>query len=226
MSSFDPSSTQESLNPYAAPLADLGAVETERAGDDSEAEIVRRLYLGHEAAVKSVGSLHYFGAFLGAMGVMGVAVVMTYSVQRDPQLPTFAVLAVYGGMTVVNFGLGYGLRHLQSWARWTETAFLLLGVLSMVAVMIGLYFTGHGGLVVTYLFVLLIYFYVLYLLLSPKGTMVFSPGYSAIIEKTPHVKYKTSRIVRIAVAIFLGLIVLGVILGVIGTIFGDVKVKS
>lgn len=37
--------------------------------------------------------------------------------------------------------------------------------------------------------------YVLYLLRSRKGAVVFSPEYRAVIEKTPHVRYKQSRLV-------------------------------
>ncbi len=63
---------------------------------------------------------------------------------------------------------------------------------------------------------MLIYTYVLYLLLSSKGTMVFSPGYQAIIPQTPHVKYKTSWIVKLAVTIFFVIFGLAIILAVIG----------
>ena len=53
----------------------------------------------------------------------------------------------------------------------------------------------------------LIGFYMLYLLLSKKGTMVFSPEYKEIIAQTPHMKYKTSPVVWIA----LGLIVAAIV---------------
>jgi len=45
--------------------------------------------------------------------------------------------------------------------------------------------------------------YILYMMVSAKGSMVFSPEYKAIILKTPHVKYKTSLIVKIFLAILL-----------------------
>ena len=53
----------------------------------------------------------------------------------------------------------------------------------------------------------LIGFYMLYLLLSKKGTMVFSPEYKEIIAQTPHMKYKTSPVVWIALGLIVAVIV-------------------
>jgi len=52
--------------------------------------------------------------------------------------------------------------------------------------------------------------YILYLFLSKKGRTVFSPQYKDVIAATPHVKYRTSIIVWIFLALVLGLIVLGI----------------
>jgi hypothetical protein len=40
--------------------------------------------------------------------------------------------------------------------------------------------------------------YILYLLLSPKGAVVFSRPTREIIARTPHVKYRTSPILKVA----------------------------
>jgi hypothetical protein len=127
-----------------------------------------------------------------------------------------ALVIAYCLMTALNYALGYGLRHLLTWARWTETAFLLIGTLASVVGMIALFVTGQPELSVAYIFGLLLYSYLLYLLLSAKGAMVFSPGYKEIIEKTPHIKYKTSLIVKIAIGLFVAVVALAVI----GAIFG------
>jgi hypothetical protein len=219
MSSFDPpSSSQEPLNPYAAPLSDVGGPSAElEVVDDSSAETIRRLYLGHEAGIKSIGSLHYLGAFFSLLVVLATIVILVNSAQGDMRTQgALVVLFVYGLVTALNYALGYGLRHLLTWARWTEAVFLLLGTLVTLVGMIGLFAIGRSELAVGYIFVLLIYSYILYLLLSAKGTMVFSPGYKEIIEKTPHIKYKTSVIVKIAIGFFVTVVMLGVIAAIVG----------
>ena len=45
--------------------------------------------------------------------------------------------------------------------------------------------------------------YILYLLFSKKGERVFSADYQAIVDATPHIKYKTSIIVWIFLVLLL-----------------------
>jgi hypothetical protein len=56
--------------------------------------------------------------------------------------------------------------------------------------------------------------YLLYLLWSEKGNVVFSPRYQRVMQATPHIKYKTSIIVWI----FLGLLGLVVLVGIIAMV--------
>ena len=56
-----------------------------------------------------------------------------------------------------------------------------------------------GGALIPGLF----YGYFLYLVASSKGAVVFSRGYKDVLRKTPHIKYKTSIIVKIFVVILL-----------------------
>ena len=58
--------------------------------------------------------------------------------------------------------------------------------------------------------------YVLYLLLSKKGRTIFTPAYLDVIAATPHVKYRTSIIVWI----FLALIVVVMLAAVLVPMFG------
>jgi uncharacterized membrane protein (DUF485 family) len=53
--------------------------------------------------------------------------------------------------------------------------------------------------------------FALYLLLSSKGEMVYSPQYKEIVQATPHIRYKTSVIVWILLFILVGLIAFGII---------------
>ena len=58
--------------------------------------------------------------------------------------------------------------------------------------------------------------YILYLFLSKKGRTIFSPEYQDVIAATPHVKYRTSIIVWI----FLALVVLLLAVAVLAPMFG------
>jgi hypothetical protein len=60
--------------------------------------------------------------------------------------------------------------------------------------------------------------FILYLLLSQKGAMVFSPEYAAIVARTSHVKYRTGLLVRIVVVTFVVVIVLMMLAAVIAMI--------
>jgi hypothetical protein len=53
--------------------------------------------------------------------------------------------------------------------------------------------------------------YLLYLLLSAKGEMVFSSAYKEVMQATPHIRYRTSIIVWIFLFLLIGVILLGII---------------
>ena len=92
-----------------------------------------------------------------------------------------------------------GLRQLRSWAR------IVSGVLSGIGLLgfpLGTLLNG----------------YILYLLFSKKGTMVFSDEYKRVIELTPGIKYRTS----IVVWIFLGLLLVLLGVAVFGLLIGRV----
>jgi hypothetical protein len=123
--------------------------------------------------------------------------------------------------------LGIGLTRLQSWARWTDVVLLLISLLFLLlAAGVGVLASlmnpnAAGGIVivgVVYGFFGLIMGYMLYLLLSKKGSMVFSPEYKLIIERTPHLRYKTSWLFRIVLIIFVALITIFVALNTFGVI--------
>ena len=73
-------------------------------------------------------------------------------------------------------------------------SFRVLAVLGLIQIPIGTIING----------------YVLYLMFSDKGKVVFSPEYQEIREATPEVKYKTSMIVWVFLAILV--VLLGVAL--------------
>jgi hypothetical protein len=68
---------------------------------------------------------------------------------------------------------GWGLRKLTPWGRVVG---IVIGVIGLAAIPIGT----------------ILSIYILYLLLSKKSKMVFSPAYKEVMAATPKVKYKTS----------------------------------
>ncbi len=179
----------EATNPYAVPV-------TQPAGNlgGSDPESIRKYYISHEASVKSIGTLYMLGAFFGGLAtIIYVLAFIGAMTSNDPQqqaiMPLMFVLTlVMGAISVTQAFTSVGLWRLRPWARITAT----------VLAAIGLLFFPLGTIINGYF---------IWLLQSQKGGVVFSPAYQAIIQQTPHVKYRTSIIVWI----ILGLLVLFVV---------------
>jgi len=186
-------------NPYAAPQVESFAAAAPIV--DTDAERIRKLYLNHEASVQSIGLLYYIGGGLMVLGMFSGAV---FVMQRGGLGVSVVVLLLYGGLAAISFVLGRGLRTLH---RYVRIPVVILSCLNVLLALLGL--IGGGSLFA--LIVLAINAYILYLLLSPKGGMVFSAQYAEIRHQTPHIKYRTSIIVRIAAVILLSFLGLGVI---------------
>jgi len=207
-------------NPYAAPAADLTAAPVRPPDEIAEAEAIRRRYLGHEASVKSVGSLYYLGAFFGIIGTVAL-VALALNASRVPNVNPNGPALMWGMagfyllMTALNFVLGRGISRLRPWARWTVIVFSALGLL---------YILGVGGYLMTQTNVIAgaipmvigggITGYILYLMASAKGAMVFSPDYKAIIALTPHIKYKSSLIVKVFLVLVVVIVIIAIVAGV------------
>lgn len=179
-----------SANPYAPPLGSAAAVAPEPSG----AAVIRRQYLNHEAAVKSVGVLYYIGAvFILALGGMALYAALTMDV---PELADRAfqigVSFAYLMLGTVQAATGYGLRRLQRWSRPIAIVFSILG---LFAFPLGTIISG----------------YILYLLLSHKGGIVFSDHYHQVIARTPEIKYKSSFLVLLLLAILITLAIVSII---------------
>jgi hypothetical protein len=215
--------SEPELNPYAPPTAPLGPDLVASTDGLAEAEAVRRKYLSHEASVKSVGSLHYLSAVFTVLGI----VVMIMSLSSGQQFNgagrgESAVIGfgLYAALTAFHVALGMGLTGLKTWARWVEVVLVSLTLLAFVVAASGaLYLSSRGGgmlatMAIVYGFVALIPAYILYLLVSEKGTVVFSPAYRVVIDRTPHIKYKTSCLVWG----FLLLVVVFIVIAVVGAL--------
>tara|TARA_R110002073_G_scaffold315027_1_gene487456 strand:- start:1340 stop:1984 length:645 start_codon:yes stop_codon:yes gene_type:complete len=183
-------------NPYV-PTAHIGPVQSV-IGDDVES--VRRYYLSHEASVKSIGILYMLGAiFMVPAGFfLMLALLIPSEEALAPRIAAGAVGFAYFSLGLLQGFTAVGLRRLRPWARIVAIVFSVIGLL---AIPLGTIISA----------------FILYLLLSEKGKMVFSPGYEQVVAQTPHIKYKTSIIVWIFLGLLIALITFGVIVAVIGS---------
>jgi len=204
---------RDEFNPYAAPVAAFGPAPTDVA-DASGAEAIRRAHIKHEASVKAIGLLNYFGAFILISAsifliLMAVGAVPAPNARAGQGPAVFTpMVGLLGGLALA-FGLlavaiGRGLRHLQPWARWTEVVMMGLQTAG------NLYRLNPIGLVIS--------IYILWLLASSKGATVFSPGYKEVIALTPHIKYQTSLLVKIFAGILIAVLGLAVIGGIVAAL--------
>jgi hypothetical protein len=214
------------FDPYAAPKASLDRVAEGAGSEDlARAEAIRRAHLTHEASVQSIGSLHYISVIFGVLGFVLIlfgALSMNAQVAGGVQGAQLVGTLVYLlAVTALNLAMAIGLTRLKPWARWTEVVLTCLSIIYLLVVMVGVSRApaaagpGLGFFLGTFLAMMIIPGYILYLLLSPKASTVFSSGYREIIERTPHIKYKTSWLVKGCLILFLLLIVFAVLVALL-----------
>src|SRR5262249_25305566 len=139
--------------------------------------------------------LHYLMAAFSLLAIVGF-VTATWRMREEARDEVIGFAAIGGlfylGVFALHTALGVGLRGLRPWARWVEGAVSgLVLALPSVTIVVSVFF-GVVAVGVTYLVSALIVGYVLYLMLSAKGAVVFSPEYRDVIARTPHVKYRSS----------------------------------
>lgn len=173
-------------NPYAPPAARVD----DPGGANSEAEAIRREHIGHEASVKSVGILYYLA---GVLLMLAGFFSLFAPPKPDDGPPVLVMAAVFFVLGVGQLLAGWGVRQLRPWAR----------ILGIVLSLLGLLGFPIGTLINAY---------ILYLFLAKKGRRIFAADYEAIVEATPHVKYRTSIVVWIFLALIVVLIVLAFLL--------------
>src|SRR4051812_19983846 len=168
MSATDPFHQMDAhVNPYAAPRADLEAPPLiVFEGDQAQCEAIRRTYLGRETWIKLIGSFHYLGAGFGFLGLCSITVLALGGMLNVPMAIAFVLVAVYGVLTAVNAVLGYGLRALQPWARWTEAVLYGIGLAVGCLLIVGSLVLRSVPLLMAYSFSSIVQGAVLYLLLS------------------------------------------------------------
>ncbi|WP_309397833.1 hypothetical protein [Cerasicoccus maritimus] len=168
---------------YIQRLKETGTPTT--TGMDEE---IRQTHIKHEASLKSIGILYLLGGVLMILGSLGMLVggFASSGGEMGPEGVGFmlGIAIFYLVMGTLMIFLAVGFRKLKRWVRIPSTIIAALGLLSFP---IGTLING----------------YILYLIWSAKGKMVFSDEYKLIIEATPDIKYKTSPVVWVLLIILL-----------------------
>jgi hypothetical protein len=153
---------------------------------------IRKKNIEHEASVRGIALLYGFiSAIFGVFGLV-ILVVLRMSDSQSALswlIPT-SVLLVAALFAV----LAWGIRRLKPWSQIAASVLACFGLLGFP-------------------FGTLINGYILYLLNSEKGKLVFSPEYVFIIEQTPEVRYKTPLYIWIALGLVVLLFLIGMIVG-------------
>lgn len=162
-------------------------------------ETLRKDYLGHEASVRSVGVLYLIAALL--MLLIGTAELFGFSPdgpKKTTAVPPWIMGGLFIALSLVYFQIGRWLRALNPKARTPATVLAVLGLLGFpVGTLINLY--------------------ILYLLRSDKGTMVFSEHYQEVMTATPHIRYKTPRVIWILLGLVVAFLTLGIVAALLGS---------
>lgn len=130
-------------------------------------EDMRHQFIKHEASVKSIGILYFIAAVL--FGFVGGAALFGANGNAGSGAIGFVVCALY-------LWLGISVQRLKAGSK---IGIGILSGLGLLAIPIGTIINA----------------YILWLVFSAKGKTVFSDEYKEVIEATPHIKYKTSKIV-------------------------------
>lgn len=205
-------------NPYASPKQTKKGAGggRKKGGGNQEAENLRKQYLPHEQEIFSFGTLFVFQGVLGLILALGLLVTLITGnaveapSDMDPSAADayvsfinfilYAMLGVYLVAGIMSLLFGMGMRKLNLLGRIGGT---ILAVPGLFGFPLGT----------------IIYGFLLYLLWGEKGKMVFSDKYKRAIHATPHIKAKTSLLIKILIGVLL-LIMIPVVIGSFITLFG------
>ncbi|MCO8120438.1 hypothetical protein NHH03_01720 [Stieleria sp. TO1_6] len=187
------SAPDPAFNPYA-PSAHV----SESDGTKSDAEAFRHQYLAHEAGIKSIGIFYFLaGAMMSFVSLAMLGQIAMVAQDGGVVWPLILGLIIFAAIAILLLYASWGIRRFEYPAKIIVTIFSTLG---LIGIPLGTIING----------------YILYLLYSQIGQTVFSPQYQDVIRQTPHIRYKTSIIVKI----FVGILLFVVTLGMIALLFG------
>ena len=190
-------------NPYAPSGSSYGDASLDANFDLSQAELIRKSHLSHEANIQSFGCLYTLGGIMGILGAI-FYIGLGIFIMAGGGNPQAGVNPMAAGIITALIGLvvlAIGVAQLFA-GRSMQTLNPSGKILAIIISAIGLLGFPCGTIISAYL---------LYLLLSAKGEMVFSSAYKEVMQATPHIRYRTSIIVWIFLFLLIGVILLGII---------------
>ena len=148
--------------PPSAPVSD-------HRGDSANDVRIREEHVQHEGSIRAFGILYYIGAAFLLIGAVGLFAGLTAGGGDDAGLEGSVLIGIAVGYLV--FGVfmvwvGRGLRALKPSGRIPA---IILAAIGLLGFPLGTLING----------------YLLYLLLSQKGQMVFSEEYAGVRARTP-----------------------------------------
>jgi hypothetical protein len=184
----------------------------------SDPESVRRANRRRESGVKSVGQLCYLVAFFSPLGTLEFFLFAKGLLAQPPEMKAVAspelvrlafwvLTLAFLLNTIGQVALGYGLTHLQAWARWTAVALTAISLVSHIGLSLvactaypirGLLSLAIGGA---------IHGLILYPLVNAGSGVVFSASYKEIIRQTPAIGSRMHWLLKLLI----GLILAGVL---------------
>ena len=203
-------------NPYAPSGSSYGDASLDANFDLSQAELIRKSHLSHEANIQGSGCLYTLGGILGILGAIsyvgiGILVMAGGVVPKGLEFMVFGAggdRLVSGGLTTLVGVIFLAIAVAQLFAgRSMQTLNPSGKILAIVVAAIGMLQFPCGTLISGYL---------LYLLVSAKGRTVYSSAYKEVMQATPHIRYRTSIIVWIFLFILIGVLLLGVLAAIFG----------
>ena len=183
-------------NPFEAPQTPLTIPGSEHATSDDER--VRNEHLKHEASLQGVGSLWILGGFFTLLGGLGAIAAVFAGGDGAAIGVAIGIAGIYLALGGASLWTGWMLRKVNPKARIPAT---ILAAFGLLGIPIGT----------------LISAYILYLLHSQKGRLVLSDEYRAIIDRTPHIKYKMSWIVTAFALLLLFVLIAFVVVGIMAS---------
>jgi len=190
-------------NPYAPSGSSYSDASLYAHFDLSQSELIRKSHLSHEANIQSFGCLYTLGGIMGILGAI-FYIGLGIFIMAGGGNPQAGVNPMAAGIITALIGLvvlAIGVAQLFA-GRSMQTLNPSGKILAIIISAIGLLGFPCGTLISGYL---------LYLLLSAKGEMVFSSAYKEVMQATPHIRYRTSIIVWIFLFLLIGVILLGVV---------------
>ena len=201
-------------NPYAPSGSSYSDAPLDSNFDLSQAELIRKSHLNHEANIQGFGCLYMLGGIMGILvGFFYIGLGFFFMAGGEPPqgtAPGANVNPMVSGIFTTLIGvvvLAIGLAQLFA-GRSMQTLNPSGKILAIIVAAIGMLLIPVFGTVISG--------YLLYLLVSAKGEMIFSSGYKEIIDATPHIRYRTSIIVWIFLFLLIGVILLGIVAAIFG----------